>query len=88
MSDKIRVGGVTIDPQSDKKYSSREVRYLVNAAFENGKQAGKREVYGASEIRYKDGYNNGYADASQDLQDFKDALLKILGKEWASDDDR
>lgn len=86
MSDKIRVGGETIDPRSDKMYSSREVRCLVNAAYENGKQAGKREVYGASEIRYKDGYNNGYADASQDLQDFKDLLLKILGKELTQDD--
>lgn len=85
MSDKIRVGGETIDPRSDKMYSSREVRRLVDASYENGKRAGKREVYVAAEIRYKDGYNNGYADASQDLQDFKDALLKILGKELAKE---
>lgn len=88
MSDKIRVGGETVDPRSDKMYSSREVRRFVDVAYENGKQAGKREVYEASKIRYKDGYNNGYADASQDLRDFKDALMRILGKEWASDDDR
>lgn len=82
MSDKIRVGGDTIDPRSDKMYSSREVRRLVDTSYENGKRAGKKEVYEAKEIRYKDDYNNGYADASQDLQDFKEALLKILRKEY------
>lgn len=92
MSDKIRVGGETVDPQSDKEYSSRHVRWLVDVSFENGKQAGKKECYESIESRrllsYKDGYDKGYADGSQDLQDFKDLLLRILGKEWASDDDR
>ena len=81
MSDKIRVGGETIDPRSDKKYSSREVRCLVNAAFENGKRAGNKESYESMESRYKDGYVKGYVDGSQDLQDFKDVMLRILGKE-------
>lgn len=90
MSDKIRVGGETIDPQSDKEYSSKMVRWLVDEAFENGKRAGKKELYELNESRrllsYKDGYDRGYADGLQDLQDFKDILLRILGKEWEQDE--
>lgn len=90
MSDKIRVGGVTIDPRSDKEYSSKMVRWLVDESFENGKRAGKKELYELIEsnrlLSYKDGYDRGYADGSQDLQNFKDILLRILGKEQAQDD--
>lgn len=90
MSDKIRVGGETIDPRSDKEYSSMMVRWLVDVAFENGKRAGKTESYEAIEshrlLSYKNGYDRGYADGAQDLQDFKDILLRILGKELAKDD--
>lgn len=90
MSDKIRVGGETIDPRSDKEYSSKMVRWLVDESFENGKRAGKKELYELIEssrlLSYKDGYDRGYADGSQDLQDFKDVLLRILGKEFQEED--
>lgn len=78
MSNKIRVGGETIDPNSDKEYSSREVRRLVDVSYENGKRAGIASMRQIHSQIYNQGYNAGLCAGTERLYDFQEVLKSIM----------
>lgn len=78
MSDKIRVGGETIDPRSEKMYSSREVRRLVDVSYENGKRAGIASERRAYNQRYYQGYNAGFCVGAERLSELQEVLNSIM----------
>ena len=81
MSDKIRVGGETIDPQSKKMYSSREVRRLVDVSYENGKRAGIASMRQIHSQIYNQGYNTGLCEGTERLYEFQEVLKSIMNLE-------
>lgn len=65
MSEKVRVGGITVD--SNKSYSGRVVLKLLKQSFENGKLS--------AECKYvEEAYNRGYEDANQEHKELLNAL--------------
>lgn len=81
MSNKIRVGSETIDPRSEKMYSSREVRRLVDVSYENGKRAGIASERRAYNQIYNQGYNAGLCEGTERLYEFQEVLKSIMNLE-------
>jgi len=87
MSNKIRVGGETIDPRSEKMYSSREVRRLVDVSYENGKRAGVASMRQIHSQIYNQGYNAGLCEGNERLFEFQEVLKSILNLEKEENDE-
>lgn len=74
---KLRVGGETIDPK--KQYSGSKVINLLNISYGNGYSSGKKGQDNSIQAAYSDGYKAGYEEASADLIQLKELLVRLIG---------
>lgn len=79
MSEKLRVNGETIDPR--KTYTGSQVLELVKVSFNNGIYHANRTLERDNQAAYKRGYQEGYCEASRDLNTLRALLRKILLEE-------
>lgn len=77
MAGKLRVGGVTIDPNT--LYNGREVLRLCNVSFENGMRTVRTEteIEQALQAAYTRGYQEGKQACSDEIARVLEAL-KVL----------
>lgn len=75
MSGKLRVGGVTVDP--NMMYNGREVIRLCNVSFENGMQTAK-QTQADIEQELRKAYDRGYQVGKQAYIDNKAGVLEAL----------
>ncbi len=77
---KLRINGETIEPT--KCYSGCHLIELVNISYENGRKKGCAETTNKLREKYREGFDSGYEfgyrDASEDLVQLREVLLKIL----------
>lgn len=74
MTSKLRVGGVTVDP--NMMYNGREVIRLCNVSFENGMQAKQTQV--DIEQALQRAYDRGYQEGKQAYIDKTTGVLEAL----------
>lgn len=77
MASKLRVGGVTIDPNT--LYNGKEVLRLCNVSFENGMRTVRTEteIEQALQAAYTRGYQEGKQARNEEIVGVLDALKAL-----------
>lgn len=76
MANKIRVMGMTFDP--NEEYKGNVVIAALNQSYQNGVTAGKREAEAQAFASINHARKTGYAEGAADLVELARLLKKIL----------